>query len=175
MAISVCMHCRGSAQKLSKRQTCYIGYYRLFKEQVHCSFNALAPSVLSCLLSVLNGEPKTLSTETGVQSSQLFHVRYVSWLNGSAIVIWPWLIGWFLWLICHTNIPPCAGHENNMAQSKRDKWPSSPSRFSPFNCCLSVVLQLDKVDYPENSHFAFCPKEQRSFEPFMWYGWYWAS
>ena len=23
-------------------------------------------------------------------------------------------------------------------------------RLSPFNCCLSVVLQLDKGDYPEN-------------------------
>ena len=32
------------------------------------------------------------------------------------------------------------GHENNLAQSKADKCPSSTSHFSPFNCCLSVVL-----------------------------------
>ena len=31
-------------------------------------------------------------------------------------------------------------------------------RFSPFNCCLSVVLLLDKV------HVVFCPNKQRSFE-----------
>ena len=30
-------------------------------------------------------------------------------------------------------------------------------RFSPFNSCLSVVLWLDKRDYPENSHVVFCP------------------
>ena len=34
------------------------------------------------------------------------------------------------------------------------------------NCCLSVVLLLDKGDYPENSHAVFCNK-YRSFEPFM--------
>ena len=28
--------------------------------------------------------------------------------------------------------------------------------FSPFNSCLSVVLQLDKVDYPEDSYAVFC-------------------
>ena len=35
------------------------------------------------------------------------------------------------------------------------------------NCCLSVVLQLDKEDYPENSHIVFCPNKYRYFEPFM--------
>ena len=40
-------------------------------------------------------------------------------------------------------------------------------RFSPFNCCLSVVLYLDKRDYPENSHAVFCPYKQHSFEPFI--------
>ena len=39
--------------------------------------------------------------------------------------------------------------------------------FSPFNCCLSVVLQLEKGDYPENSHVVFCPNKRRSFEPFV--------
>ena len=39
--------------------------------------------------------------------------------------------------------------------------------LSPFNCCLSVVLHLDKGDYPEISHVVFCPNKQRSFEPFM--------
>ena len=32
-------------------------------------------------------------------------------------------------------------------------------RFSPFNCCLSAVLWLDKGDYPENSHVVFCPNK----------------
>ena len=40
-------------------------------------------------------------------------------------------------------------------------------RFSTFNCCLSVVLQLDKGDYPEHSHVVFCPDKQRSLEPCM--------
>ena len=31
--------------------------------------------------------------------------------------------------------------------------------FSPFNCCLSVVLQLDKGDYPEDSHVVFSPNK----------------
>ena len=39
-------------------------------------------------------------------------------------------------------------------------------RFSPFNCCLSVVLQLDKGDYPENLQVVTCPNKQHSFEPF---------
>ena len=39
-------------------------------------------------------------------------------------------------------------------------------RVSPFNCCLSVVLQLDKEDYPENLQVVFCPDKQRSLEPF---------
>ena len=40
-------------------------------------------------------------------------------------------------------------------------------RFSSLNCCLCVVLQLDKGDYPENSRVVFCPDKQRSFEPFF--------
>ena len=40
-------------------------------------------------------------------------------------------------------------------------------RFSPVNCCFSVVLQLGKGDYPENSRVVFCPSKQRSAEPFM--------
>ena len=41
--------------------------------------------------------------------------------------------------------------------------------FSPFNCCLSVSLQLDKEDYPENVHVVFCPNTNRScsFEPYI--------
>ena len=41
---------------------------------------------------------------------------------------------------CHANILPNTGHENNTAQPKADKCPSSTSHFSPFSCCLSVVL-----------------------------------
>ena len=40
--------------------------------------------------------------------------------------------------------------------------------FSLFNCCLSVVLQLEKGDYPENSHVVFCPNKQRYSEPFIY-------
>ena len=53
---------------------------------------------------------------------------------------------------------------------KAGKWLSSPTHsscFSPFSCCLNVFLWLDKGDYPENSHVAFCPNKWRSFGPFM--------
>ena len=40
-------------------------------------------------------------------------------------------------------------------------------RFSPFNCCVSVVLWLDKGDYPDNLQVVFCPDKSRSFESFM--------
>ena len=40
-------------------------------------------------------------------------------------------------------------------------------RFSPFNCSLSVVRQLDQGDHPENSRVVFSPYKQRSFELFM--------
>ena len=33
----------------------------------------------------------------------------------------------------------------------------SASHFSLFNCCLRVVLQLDKGNYPPNFHVVFCP------------------
>ena len=37
-------------------------------------------------------------------------------------------------------------------------WPRSVSdSFSPFSCCLSVILWLDKEDYPENWHVVFSP------------------
>ena len=39
--------------------------------------------------------------------------------------------------------------------------------FSQFNCCLSVVLQPDEGDHPQNSHVVFCPNKQHYFEPFM--------
>ena len=47
----------------------------------------------------------------------------------------------------------------------------STSHFSPFNCCLSVVLLLGTGDYPENSHAVFCPNKQRSFEPLCVWIW----
>ena len=63
------------------------------------------------------------------------------------------------------------GQENNTAQPKTDKWFSSPSHFSSFfslfDCCLSVVLSLDKGDYLENMQVVFCPNKQHSFKPFM--------
>ena len=63
--------------------------------------------------------------------------------------------------------------ENNMAQSKTDKWLLISSSFSSFfavNCCLSVVLELNKGDYPENVHVVFCPNKWCSFKPFMYFG-----
>ena len=34
-----------------------------------------------------------------------------------------------------------------------------PSHFSPLNCCLGVVLYLDKADYPEHSRAVFYPNK----------------
>ena len=39
--------------------------------------------------------------------------------------------------------------------------------FHQFSCCLSVVLQLDKRDYPEHLLVLSCPNKQHSFEPFV--------
>ena len=62
------------------------------------------------------------------------------------------------WLAhCHANILSSTGHESNIAQTKADNRPSPTSHFVPFNCCLSVVLQLDKGDYLKNPHVVFCP------------------
>ena len=43
---------------------------------------------------------------------------------------------------CYASILPSTGYENNigLAQSKADTFPSFTSHFSPFNCCLRVVL-----------------------------------
>ena len=41
---------------------------------------------------------------------------------------------------CRANSLPSTGQENNRAQPKAGKCPSSTSHFSPFNCRLSVVL-----------------------------------
>ena len=62
-------------------------------------------------------------------------------------------------LECHVNILPSTGHEKNAAQPKPAKCLSSTSHFSPFNCCLSVVLYPDIEDYLKNLW--------HSFEPFM--------
>ena len=37
-------------------------------------------------------------------------------------------------------------------KTKADKCLCSTSQISPFSCCLSVVLLLDKGDNPENVH-----------------------
>ena len=66
---------------------------------------------------------------------------------------------------CKNNILPSTGHR----LPPKDKWISSPSRlnffsFSPFNCCLSVVLLLDKRNYPpQNSQVVFCPNKYLFF------------
>ena len=66
------------------------------------------------------------------------------------------------------NSLPSTGQKNDIAPSKAGiKCPGSTSHFSPFNCCLSVVLYLDEGDCSENVHLVFCPNKQRSFEPFV--------
>jgi len=44
---------------------------------------------------------------------------------------------------CHANILPSTGQENNIAQPKMIRYFAlhlNFRRFSPFNCCFSVVL-----------------------------------
>ena len=59
----------------------------------------------------------------------------------------------------YSDLLSSTGQENNIVQPKTDKWFSFWShffyRFWPFNCCLSVVLQLDKGDYLENLQIMF--------------------
>ena len=73
----------------------------------------------------------------------------------------------------HANILPRAGHKDNLAQLKADKWYSSTSHSSLFNCCLSMCVfcvLLDKGHYLENVHAVFCPNKQHSSELFMCLG-----
>ena len=48
---------------------------------------------------------------------------------------------------------------NNPKTTKSRKVSPSSSHFSPFNCCLKVVLQLDKGKCPQNLHVVFCPNK----------------
>ena len=76
------------------------------------------------------------------------------------------------------SILPSTGHENNLVHPKQISGSALHLffffffyiHFPPFNCCLNVVLWLDKGDYPENSHVVFCPYKQRSFQPFTCLG-----
>ena len=43
-----------------------------------------------------------------------------------------------------------------MVEPKADQGPGSTFHFAPFHCSLSVALQLDKGDYPEDSRVLFC-------------------
>ena len=54
---------------------------------------------------------------------------------------------------------PSTAHENNTAQSTANKCQFSVSFFSPFNCCSSVVLWIDKGDFLENLYIVFCPNK----------------
>ena len=54
---------------------------------------------------------------------------------------------------------------NSKAQPKANKYPTF--HFSPSNCCLPVVLQLEKGDYPKYLHVVLCPNEQHSFLSFL--------
>ena len=52
-------------------------------------------------------------------------------------------------------LPFCIPKQHNKtAQPKVDKCPTF--HFSPSNCHFTVVLQLVKGVFPENSHFVFC-------------------
>ena len=62
----------------------------------------------------------------------------------------------------HANFLPSSGHGNNRSQPKAGKYCSSTSHFSLFSCCLSVVLSLEKGDYPKNVHVVFGPNKQHS-------------
>ena len=76
---------------------------------------------------------------------------------------------YFLVNVCLDNKYSDSNSENNIDQLKTEKYLSSPkkiNRFSPLNCCLSVVLYLDKGDYPNNSCVVVCSNNQRSFEHF---------
>ena len=68
----------------------------------------------------------------------------VSLVSQPVVTTLPLILLWFFQAL--------HGHENNTAQTKADSCLSSTSQFSsfsPFNCGLSVVLYLDKVDYPK--------------------------
>ena len=39
------------------------------------------------------------------------------------------------------------------------------AHFSPFNCCIDVMLKLAKGAYLENSHVVFCCNNKPSFYP----------
>ena len=69
----------------------------------------------------------------------------------------------------HANILPRAGHKDTLAQLKASKWYSSTFHSSPFNV-FCVCVWLDKGDYLENLHSAFCPNKQHSSELFMCLG-----
>ena len=47
--------------------------------------------------------------------------------------------------------------EANTAQPKKDKLFLFSSRFSPFNCCLSVVCSLTKGITPDICRLCLCP------------------
>ena len=54
------------------------------------------------------------------------------------------------------------GQSNNTAQPKQIgelAFYLIFHRFSPFNCWLSVVLLLDKGDYPKIRRLCFCPNK----------------
>ena len=79
----------------------------------------------------------------------------------------------WVYLCCfHVQCLDLSVHEDNIAEPKTGKrltltFPSHFShRLSLFNCCLSVILYLDKGDYSKHSHVMFCPDKQHSFEPF---------
>ena len=65
------------------------------------------------------------------------------------------------WKNGHIHNLPSSGHKNSIAQPKTDKCLSSTYYVPPFNCCLGVILQLDKGGYPRNSHVVFSPNKQR--------------
>ena len=68
--------------------------------------------------------------------------------------------------------------KQHSSQPKADKCLSSTAHFfllHRFGCCLSVVLQLDQRDSPENSHVVLCPNKRRSFEPLFFFLPQWAE
>ena len=68
---------------------------------------------------------------------------------------------------CHANSLPSTGHCSTSKKISGLALHLIFHHFSPFYCCLSVVLWLVKGDYPKNLHAVFCPNKQYYCELFM--------
>ena len=136
--------------KLQTRLRCHLPYQRWTTSTVACG---------ACLeISYRDrGESKTLC--------ESFSKTEVSILHAVGLLLKTWTcrtLQLLLFLItpitrhCHANNLPST-EQAVKTETKRDKTFSFIfHRFWPFICCLSVVLRLDKLDFPKNVH-TVCP------------------